>query len=79
MFLDSPLQGTGPVHRVITLTGQERLRCIRKVQGNMFVLKSLLHPFELNIHDGIELLGCKIVEDDDVVDSIQKLRLETGP
>ena len=74
--LHQPAQWTGAVRRIIPGVRQPFAGRRGDVQRDTPVGQALSHPGHLDVHDAAELLARERVEHDDVVQTVQELRLE---
>ena len=79
MFLNGAPQGPGPVDGVMAHGGQPvvGLRSEHQVQATL--LQPLLEMGDLKFHDPTQFLLPEGMEDDDLVDAVEKLGTEVGP
>ena len=69
-------QRTSAISRVVTGVGQPFASRVGDVQRDAAIGQTLGHASHLDIHDAAKLLARKRVEHDDVVQTVQELRLE---
>ena len=77
-MLDHPLERPGAIHRVVAQPG-DLVECVVGALERDPRLFSLLHePLHLNVDDPADMPLVERVEDDRLVDPVQKLREESG-
>src|SRR5207302_11391185 len=74
--LDEALERPRTVRRVVTLAGQQVDSRISDVQPQLALGEAIAQSAQLDRHDLAQLLLIKPGEQDDVVDSVEKLRPE---
>src|SRR4030095_1841791 len=74
--LDRPLERGGAVNRVVPFVREQRLGAIGHLQRHFSARQVMAQPLELNFNYGLDLLAPEIVEDDRLVDSVQKFRFK---
>src|SRR5690606_10386223 len=74
--LDEPAQRAGAVRRVVALEGEPLGRRRGDVERDPPLGEPVAQPRDLELDDRAELLERERVEDDDVVEPVEELRLE---
>ena len=75
-LLDRSLQRSRAKGRVVSLIEYRLPGGRRQLQRDLSIRQILAQPFELNVDDLRNLLFTQTIEDDDVINSVQKFRLE---
>ncbi len=76
--MDGPLERPRAVVGGVALFRQQLLGRGSDLQGDSLLLQLPAQLFQLQLHDRLEILSGELVEDDDLIQSIQKFRPE-GP
>src|SRR5919106_3557364 len=74
--LNGSLQRASPVHRIVTFLRDERLGSVSNLEGKLSARQILAQTFQLDFHDGLDFLPSKVVENDRLIDAVQKFRFE---
>src|SRR5581483_1488469 len=74
--LNRPLQWPRAVDRVETFAGQQLFRGLYKRERNLPFGEHLSQSLELDFDDLPEVLNAQPLEDDDVINAVEKFRLE---
>src|ERR1044071_7826840 len=77
--LNRSLERAGAESGIVAFLGEQTLRVRRDVEADLALGKELSEPFELQIDDALDVLRGERTKDDDVVDAVEKLRLELLP
>src|SRR5215213_720198 len=77
--LNCALQWSSTVCRVVTFAHQKRFRRRLQHEHHVALVQHCRQTLKLHIDDLADLFARELVEDDDVVDTIQKLRFEMQP
>src|SRR4051812_15813429 len=77
--LDQSTQGARAEDRVVALAGQEIQSRVVRLEGDLLGLEPALHLRDLQPHDLAQRLGGERLEDQDLVDPVQKLGPEMPP
>ena len=78
VFLDHALERTRPVGGIIALGGKPIARVRLQRDDDLAIRQKLVEPFHLDIDDGTHLVPLEAVEQDDLVDPVEKFRPEMG-
>src|SRR5579864_9065973 len=74
--LDGALHGTRAVGGIVAFAEQQCFRCGRQLDRDLTLGETLLHVFELQVDDALDLHFAQRAEHHDIVDPVQKLRAE---
>src|SRR5258708_7407767 len=77
--LDGALQGSRPVHRVVSLGDEELFRGRGDLEPELALRHEAREPSDLEVHDLRDVLAREGAEDDDVVHPVQEFRPERLP
>jgi hypothetical protein len=70
-------QGPGTVDRIVTLIRQQCFRSVGNLKGHFSAGQVLAQPLELDLHNRLDFFAAQAVEDDNLIDSVQELGLES--
>src|SRR5262249_16704087 len=76
LLLDGALERPGAVSGIISNPDQVRLCGVVQRDSNVALGQPLSQPFQLNLDDDLQVFFSQAMEDDDLVNSVQKLRPE---
>src|SRR6266545_5132402 len=74
--LDRPLERARSVNRVVSFVGKQCLGAIGDIEGHLSARQVLAQPLELNIDNGFDLVAAQVVEDDRLVNPVEKVRFK---
>lgn len=78
LALDDALEGAGSVGGVVALLAEEELGGVVEGEGDILLGETGEEAAELDVHDVGDLAGVEPVEDDGLVDAVQKLGPEVA-
>ena len=76
LFLDRALQRPRAVNRIVAFARDQCLGGIGQLERDLLLLETFRQAAQLDLDDLLQVLLVQPVEDDDLVDAIQKLRPE---
>lgn len=67
------------VDGVVTFVRQQRFRPVGNLKGHFSACQVLAQPLELDLYNRLNFFSAQAVENDDLIDSVQELGLESAP